>query len=131
MYGDWLRSRVLARLPRLGRLVCDVDICRNRGVLSSRAFGSTALAPLVGIRGRNRSLEDRWPVERDVRILRFERAADTFVERLAPDPHIRRRPKPVQHTRPHFAAPVCRWLHEIEILVAAFVAAEAKECHAP
>jgi hypothetical protein len=99
--------------------------------LSSRAFDATALAPFVGISGRNRRFENRRPVERHVWILRFERAADTFVERFAPHLYVRRSSKPVQHARPHLASPVRRRLYEREMFVAAFVAAEAKESHAP
>ena len=79
----------------------------GRGVFRG-ALGAPALAPLVGVGGRDRRLDDRAPVERDVGVLRFERAAHVGIERLAADLHVGRRAKPVQHARPDLAAAVRR-----------------------
>ena len=124
--GSRLRRRILCLAvevarDRLGELVLD------GGGVSSGAFNATALAPVVGVRRRDWRVENPGPVECDVRVLRFEFPADRFVERFAPDPHVRWRPKPVEHALPHFPAPVRRRLHEREVLVATPVAREPEE----
>jgi len=124
--GSRLRRRILCLAlevarDRLGELVLD------GGGVSSGAFNATALAPVVGVRRRDWRVENPGPVECDVRVLRFEFPADRFVERFAPDPHVRWRPKPVEHVLPHFPAPVRRRLHEREVLVATPVAREPEE----
>jgi hypothetical protein len=93
-----------------------------------RPLSSAALPPFLRVGGRNRCLENLAPVEVDVWILLFELAADVLVERLASDFYVRRRAKPVQHTR-RGPATALGGMNEVEVLVAAFVASEAEKCH--
>src|SRR6185503_1903114 len=90
-----------------------------------------ALAPFLGVGGRNRRLENRAPVEALARILCLERAPDVFVERFPAHLDVGRRSQPVEHALPHFAAAVGDGLNEIEMLVASPVAGEAEERHLP
>jgi hypothetical protein len=92
-----------------------------------RALGATALAPLVGVSRGNRCVNDRAPVEIDVRILGFERAAQRRIEWLAADFHVWRGAEPIEHARPNLAATIGGRLDEIEILDAAFVARESEK----
>ena len=99
----------------------------GRGVFRG-AFGASALAPLVGVRRRDRRLDDRAPVERRRRDSAFrERRRTCWIERLAPDLHIRWGTKPVEDALADLAATVRRRLHEIEILDAALVARKSEK----
>ena len=79
--GRSRRLRVAAR-PSASSGAPRPTLPRPRAACFAARLGAPALAPLVGVSGRNRRLDDRAPVERDVGILRFERAAHLGVERL-------------------------------------------------
>ena len=111
----------LGVVGRAGRLF----LCSRR--VFRRAFGAPALAPFVGVSGRDRCLLDRAPVECDVGILFFESAAHLGIERRAANLDVGRGAKPVEDARAHLAATVRGRVHERETLDAALVARESEE----
>src|SRR5204862_7729946 len=107
-----------------------IVVARNaaRG-LARGPLGAAAFAPRFDLGRRNGRLENLAPVERDGGILRFERAPDVGVERLAADLHVGRRAEPVKDTRPRLPAPVRRRLDEVKVFVPPLVAGKTEKSH--
>ena len=92
-------------------------------------FGPSPFAPLFRVSRRNGCVDDFLPIEVDAGILRLERASQRIVEWLPADLDVGWRTKPVEDARADLASTVCRRVHEVEVLVAAFVACEAEKSH--
>jgi hypothetical protein len=83
------------------------------------AFRTPPLAPVIRFDRRYGCISKLLPVELDVGILGLERAPDMRIKRLATDPHVGRRPEPVEDPLAGFAAATGHGLDQIEVLVAA------------
>ena len=97
--------------------------------LLGRLFSATAFAPVLDIGGRRKDDRKFLPVEVDAGVLFLERSAHRFVKRLAADFETWRCPEHVQYAwRAAFAA-LAGPSHQINVLVATFVAGDANEGH--
>jgi hypothetical protein len=95
---------------------------------ASGTLRASAFAPVLRLSERHWRLLQSFPVEDDVRILRFERASYRFVEGFAADLDVRRCAEPIENPRSGLPA-MGNMLNQQKMLVAASVAGDFDERH--
>jgi hypothetical protein len=108
---------MLVRIGRIGGWTPVFDLMKP----ASCTLRTSSFAPVLRLSERHWRLAQSFPVEDDVRILRFERASYRFVEGFAANLDVRRRAEPIENPRTGLTA-MGNMPNEEKMLVAASVA---------